>query len=195
MEIETSSQMDANGNNEQPQAGNQEAAGGQDSPGGKMFDEAYVRQLRAEAARYRTEAQTAKARVTEFEAAQMTETQKLQAQAKAAQDAADAAQVELRKARAETAIAREAGKQGLDPALVQRLIDVEYDDAGQPVNVTGAVAAVLKAYPQLKPQTPITVGVTNPGRAAKLTVEDVKKMTPEQIAGRRDEVNAVLAGG
>jgi hypothetical protein len=53
------------------------------------------------------------------------------------------------------------------------------------------VAAVLDAYPQLKPQAP-TTGATNPGRVAKLTVEEIKKMTPEQVNARWSEVEAAM---
>ena len=159
----------------------------------ETFDAEYVKQLRAEAAKWRTEAQAAKVKVTEFEKAQMTEAEKLQAQARAAQEAATAAQAELRRARAEAAVARAAGKAGVDPNLVLRLVDVEYDDAGQPVNVDKAVDAVLSAYPQLKP-APVTVGATNPGRTSKLTIEDVKKMPEAEINARWAEVEAVMAG-
>lgn len=161
----------------------------------ERFDEKYVRELRAENARWRTEAQAAKAKVTEYETAQMTETQKLQAQAQAAQQAAEAAQQELRKARAEAAVAREAAKAGVDPALVLRLVDLEYDEKGQPVDIPARVAAVLTQWPHLKPQAAVAVGATNPGRTAKLTMADVNQMSEDEINRRWTEVQTVLAGG
>ena len=160
----------------------------------ERFDAEYVRQLRAENAKWRTEAQAAKARVTEFESAQMTEAQKFQAQAQAAQQAAEAAQAELRKARAEAAVAREAGKLGVDPALVLKLVELEYDEQGQPVGVAERVQAVLTTWPHLKPQA-VTVAATNPGRAQKLTRADLDKMSIDEINNRWDEVQTVLAGG
>lgn len=160
----------------------------------ETFDAEYVKGLRAENAKWRKAAQEAAARVTEFERAQMTEAERMQAQAKAAQEAAAQAQAQLRQARADAAIARAAATQGINPALLGRLVDVEFDEAGQPVNVDAAVAAVVAAYPQLKP-APVQLATTNPGRAAaKLTMEDVQKMTPAEINARWGEVQAVMAG-
>lgn len=164
----------------------------------KTFDAEYVQQLRAEAARWRTEAQAAKAKATEYEQAQMTEAQRLAAQAATAQAAAEAAQAELRKARAEAAIAREAAKTGVDPALLTKLVHdaVEYDANGAPTNIDAAVAAAIQQWPHIKPAPAApAVGASNPGRAAKLTIEDVKRMSPEQVNARWDEVQVVLAGG
>ena len=59
-------------------------------------------------------------------------------------------------------------RRGVDPTLLTRLVEPEYDADGQPSNVGAAVAAVLEAYPQLKPQAP-TGNATNPGRVAKLS--------------------------
>jgi len=73
-------------------------------------------------------------------------------------------------------------------------VEPEYDAEGKPVNVGAAVAAVLEAYPQLKPQAQ-TGNATNPGRVAKLTVEEIKKMTPEQVNARWDEVQAAMKAG
>lgn len=134
------------------------------------------------------------AKVTQYEMERMTEAERMQAQAKAAQEAAAQAQAQLRQARADAAIARAAATQGINPALLGRLVDVEFDEAGQPVNVDAAVAAVVAAYPQLKP-APVQLATTNPGRAAaKLTMEDVQKMTPAEINARWGEVQAVMAG-
>ncbi len=169
------------------------AEGGQVPPQSEVFDAEYVKKLRAEAAKWRTEAQAAKAKIAEFEQAQMTEAEKLRAQAQAAQEAAAAAQAELRRVRAEAAVARVAGKMGIDPNLALRLVDVEYDEQGNPVNVEQAVAAVLAAYPQLKPAA-VPVGTTNPARMGKLTLEDIKKMTEAEINARWAEVEAVLSG-
>ena len=132
--------------------------------------------------------------MTAFETQQMSEAERLQAQAKAAQEAAQAAQAELRMARAQAAIAQAAATHGINPAKLAKLVTVEFDDAGQPVGVEAAVAAVLQEWPELKPVAP-TVSATNPPRQSKLTLGDVKKMTPEEINSRWDEVQALLAGG
>lgn len=178
----------------QEPTGNNTAAAKGNEQDSKTFDEAYVKELRSEAAKYRKEAQDAKTKIAAFEQQQMSEAEKLQAQAKVAQEAAQAAQAELRTARGQAAIAQAAATHGISPAKLAKLVTVEFDDAGQPVNVDQAVAAVLQEWPELKPTTP-TVSATNPQRQAKLTLGDVKKMTPEEINSRWDEVQALLAGG
>lgn len=169
------------------------------TPGGQepqTFSVDYVKELRAEAAKYRKEAQDAKAKVSAFETQQMSEAEKLQAQAKQAQEQAQAARQELQQARAEVAISRAAAANGVDPRKLAKLVQVEFDDAGQPINVDQAVAAVLKEWPELKAQTTTPApGATNPARTAKLTIEQVKKMSPAEINSRWDEVQQVLQGG
>lgn len=166
--------------------------GGSQEQTPEVFDLEYVKALRAENAKWRKEAQDARARVSDYEKAQLTEAERLQAQAKAAQEAAEAARAELRKARAEAAIAQAAAKNGVNGALLGKLITVDFDDTGQPVGVEAAVSAVLNEYRELKPQA----AITNPagaGRSAKLTMEDVKKMSHEEVNARWDEVQAAMA--
>ena len=160
----------------------------------ETFDAEYVKGLRTEAARYRKAAQEAAAKVATYEQERMTETERVQAQAKAAQEAAQAAQAELRKARAGVALATAAARQGIDPDLLAKLVEVEFDDDGQPANVDAAIGAVLKRYPQLKPTVVNQVAASNPGRErSKLTVDEIKAMSPEEINARWAEVSAVLA--
>lgn len=187
---------------QEPTPGGQEPTGNNTAPGAKadgqepkVFDEGYVRTLRAEAAQWRKEAQEAKAKVTTFEQEHMSEAEKLQATAKAAQDAAQAARSELQQARAEVAIAKAAVAAGVSPAKLAKLVHVEFDESGQPVGVDKAVADVLNEWPELKPVA-ATPGATNPGRKPRtLTVEDIKRMTPAEINSRWDEVQQVLQGG
>lgn len=166
---------------------------GQASAVGETFDAAYVKSLRAEAAKHRVEAQEAKRKVSEYEQAQLTEAQKLQAQVQAAQESAKIAQDGLRRARAEAALAREAAKTGVDFGLLARLVDVEYDAEGQPIGVAEAVTKVLKDYPQLKAGPEPVLGVTNPSRpAGRLTMADVAKMSAEEVNSRWAEVQAAM---
>lgn len=178
----------------QEPAGNTTAPAKVDGQEPKTFDEAYVKQLRAENAQWRKQAQEAAAKVTSFEQERMSEAERLQAQAKEAQEAAQRARTELQQARAEVAISRAAAALGVDPRKLAKLVTVEFDADGQPVNVDAAAAAVLNEWPELKQPAPVP-GATNPGRAAKLTIADIQKMTPEQINARWGEVQAVLAGG
>ena len=160
----------------------------------KIFSEDYVKTLRAENAQWRKQAQEAAAKVQTFEQERMSEAERLQAQTKAAQETAAAAQSKLQQALADAAISRVAAKEGIDPELLSKLVTVELDDTGAPVGLEAAVVAVLNKYPQLKPAAAVP-GATNPSRERKLTIADIQKMTPEQINARWGEVQAVLAGG
>ena len=172
------------------------AAGKENSQEPSTFSADYVKELRAEAAKNRKEAQEAKAKIAAFEQQQMSEAEKLQAAAKSAQEQAQAAQAELRRAKADAALARVAAKEGVDPELLSKLVTVEFDDTGAPVGLEAAAAAVLSKYPQLKPvAATATTNATNPQRTAKLTLEQVRKMSPAEINSRWDEVQQVLQGG
>lgn len=157
-----------------------------------------VRKLRDEAARYRTQNRELTARVAAFEAERQTEAERLAAQAKTAQEAAAQALQELRAARADAAIAKVAAKLSVDAGLLGKLVAVDFDDAGLPVNVEAAAAKVMEDYPQLKLPASGT-SVTNPGRSAgsRLTMADVRKMSEAEINARWDDVQAAMkaAGG
>ncbi len=160
----------------------------------ETFDAEYVKSLRTESATYRTKNKELSAKLAAYEAEKLSETERLQKQAQEAASEAQAARDELKRARYDAALAREAAKAGVDPNLLTRLVEPEYSADGTPSNVGAAVAAVLEAYPQLKPQVQ-TGNATNPGRVAKLTMDDVKKMTPEQVNARWDEVQAAMKAG
>lgn len=158
-----------------------------------------VTALNRENAKWRNQVRELEAKVKEFEDARLSEAEKLQKQTQAAQAAAQAAQEELRKARFEAALAMEAAKAGVSPALLARLVDPEYDEDGLPTNVAAAVAKVLAEYPQLKPAAPAPAPApapnsnpTNPARPGKLTVDDLKHMSPAEINARWDDVQAVM---
>jgi hypothetical protein len=142
------------------------------------------------------ELRLAKAKIVDFETAQMTEAQKLQAQAQAAQAAAEAARAELRQAKAQAEIARAAQRLGLDIELAERFATPTWD-GDTLTGIDASLKAALEKWPHLKPapQAPV-VPPTNPGRQGKaLTMEDVKNMSPDEINRRWDEVQGVLAGG
>ena len=164
---------------------------GQDSTP-KTFDEEYVRTLRSENAGYRKKLRDLEAKVSGFEQERMTETERLQTQAKAATEAAEAAKAELRKARVESEVAKSAAKLGIDYKLALKVAEVETDDDGNPVNVEATLTALLAEYPQLRPVA--SAAIANPSRERKLTVDDVKKMSPDEINRRWDEVKAAMGG-
>lgn len=160
-------------------------------PEAKEFSAEYVKKLRAEAAEWRTKAQEASGKVKEFEQEKLTETEKAKAQAEEAKAQLEQLKAEARQARAKAAITARAAKEGVDPDLAGRLIDVEFDDAGKPQGLDAAFAQLLKDHPYLK--TGFSSSNTNPQRKAGLTIEEVRKMTTDQINARWDEVQKVLS--
>lgn len=181
---------------EEAQGQEPETSGGesaQDATTPKTFNEDYVRGLREEAAGWRRKAQEAAAKIGDFEKAQMTEAERLKAEAQEAKAQAEAARAAAKQAIARAEITRHAAKVGLDPTLAERLVDVQFDDAGQPTGVDEAINNLLQQYPNLKAGS-FEAGATNPGRQKQLTLDDIKKMPPEEINRRWDEVQKTMAG-
>lgn len=83
-----------------------------EAPAAKTFSEDYVRQLRDEAARYRTRAQEAEAKVGEYEEATASETEKLTGRLKKAEERA--ASAESRVLRFEVAKDKEVPAEAVD---------------------------------------------------------------------------------
>lgn len=133
------------------------------------------------------------AKLAEYERQQMTETERLRAEAAEAKRLAEEAQQRLRQAAADAAIARAAAREGVDPELLSRLVDVEFDDDGAPVNVDQSVRRILDRYPHLKPQPAVQLATTNPQRRSKLSLEDIKRMSEREINERWQEVQDALA--
>lgn len=164
----------------------------QDSP--ETFDRDYVEKLRREAASYRTELKDAKEKLKNFEDADLSERQKLQKKLDEAQKAQEAADAALRQERARLAIVKAASKHGLPAELAEKLVEVEFDDEGNPTGVEAAVKKLASEYPQLV-QGNGTGSPTNPASKKKttLTREDVEKMSADEINERWDEVKEVVA--
>jgi hypothetical protein len=170
----------------------QESTGGNQQEEPKSFDADYVKKLRDEAASWRRKVKDLETKVTGFEQEKMSEAERLKAQADAAKAEAQAAQEALRKARAEAAISREAAKHGVDADLLTRLVTPEFDDDGNPAGIDAAINDLLTKHPYLKAGSAVGLSATNPQRKGALTLEDIKRMTPEQINARWSEVEATL---
>lgn len=88
-----------------------------------------------------------------------------------------------------------------DPEDAHRFLDpdkVEWDDAGNPTNVTALLEGVLKAKAYLKGSytQPPDLGQGTRGRSGvPLTRESIAKMSSAEINSRWDEVQAVLGKG
>lgn len=151
-----------------------------------------LKRANAESAERRKKLQEHEAAEQKRKAASMTEQEQAEANKKAAEESARL----LRETRRDLALATVATKHpGLDVELLGKLITVEFDDAGMPVNVEAAVNDALAKWPHLKPVSGSGANPTNPGRKPQLTMEDVKKMSPDEINRRWDEVQGVLAAG
>lgn len=126
-----------------------EAPEGQAPEGSKqdVFDAAYVKQLRDEAAGWRRKAKDLEGKVSGFETEKLTEAERLKAETAAAKAQAAEAQAALRKAQADAAISQAAAKHQVDAALLSKLVAVEFGDDGQPAELDGAIAALLKSHP------------------------------------------------
>ena len=106
----------------------------------KTFSEEYVKELRGESAKYRTELSKTNARLKELEDAQLSETEKLTKRAKELEEQNAALMGSVRKSSIESA-ATAAG--AIVPAAIAGLIPADAAD------ITEAVNAVKKAYPAL----------------------------------------------
>lgn len=154
--------------------------------------ETRLSQVNSESAGRRKDNQQLTQELEKYRQAEMSEAEKAQAQIDAANEAKEQARIEVRKARAEVAIAGQAVTHGVNVELLGKLVEVQFDDDDQPTGIEEAVNKVLEDYPQLIPKS-ASGNPANPGRKGSLTMEQVKKMSVEEITARQDEVDAVLA--
>jgi hypothetical protein len=141
----------------------------------KSYDQAYVQQLRNEAAKHRREAAANAAKLKEIEDANLTEAQKTQQRAEAA---------EARAAKLERDLMRTkiAAKHGLPDVLADRLMG---DDEAA-MEADAKVLAKLVATPPPASSGSPANGASNRGER-QLTAEDARKMTPRQIQEAMDK--------
>ncbi len=180
------------------------AAAGSLADAAKTYDEAYVTQLRQEAAGYRIAAQKAADDLKKLQDAQLSETELRErrlAELEARQADWDRERQELLTRAAVERAARKAGLASEEAAF--KLLDlaaVEYDAEGQPQNLDALLTDLVKAYPFLASQPGGPMHASSPahpaaGRSTTLTRDDIKQMTAEQINANWEQVSKVLAGG
>ena len=122
--------------------------------------QAELTKARQEAAKYRTERNAFEADLKKRQEAEMTEGERLKARATELETQATQAANELRQERANRMVEREARKLSIideETALALVQHKIEYDDKGQPTNVTELLTALAKDKPFL---------VTQPGAGA-----------------------------
>ena len=182
----------------------------------KVFDEAYVKSLREEAAKHRTEKQkeakeraALEARLAEFENASLSESERAkkefeETRTRAEKNESRARDLEIKYELALAAVdpANEIG----DVKAAIKLIDrdsLEFDDNGKITNLQDALETLKAEYPSVvaskKPSAPHT-GNTTPAKtpsAKKYTQADLKTMSPERIVELQGlgELNHLLSGG
>ena len=159
---------------------------------------------RREAAANRTRLTALEKAQLDAETAQLSELDRTKRERDAAKAEAEAIRAEARERANRYEVQLAASRLGLvDPDAAVKLLDweaLEYTDDGTPRDVDRALAKLLKDKPYLAathagaapgaaPMNPAT-GRGNPG----LTIEDVRRMTPQQAAARWPEVSKVLAG-
>lgn len=188
----------------------------EDSP--KSFTEDYVKELRDEAAKHRTEKQAEKARVEklekelkEFRDSQLSSEERAKKEFEETRTRA-----ETNESRAsELEIKYQLALAALDPAnqigdvkAAIKLLDresLEFDGSGNITNLQSALEALKAEYPSVvassgrtAPVAPST-GATNPASKseARVTRESLAKMSPEQITelNAAGKLNHLLRGG
>jgi membrane protein involved in colicin uptake len=141
-----------------------------ETPEVKVFDEDYVKELRAESAKYRKRAQEAEAKVSEFDKAQMSEIEKAQAEtAEAKADAEKTANL-LSAERLRNAVTLEATRMNFrdpgDALAMLNVDDLNYDEeTGKPStkSVQGALQRLVKDKPYLIESATPTPGTADGG--------------------------------
>jgi multidrug efflux pump subunit AcrA (membrane-fusion protein) len=151
--------------------------------------QAALREANREAAERRKRLQSLEQAEQERKVAQLSEAEKAAAEA----GRAKSLEAELRKVRAGYEVAKAASKVGVPEELAARLVDVEFDEAGQPVNVEARLTEMLARFPHLRPAA--ASNTANPGRKPGLTLADIDKMSASEVNARWDEVQAALKAG
>ena len=167
------------------------------------FPPEYVKRLRDEAAKWRRKVRELEGRLREIEESQMSEAERREKRLAEAEQARMEWETRARMAALKAEVTTIAARQGLDPELAWRLLDTEAvewdeDDPLKPLGVAEALAELLQKWPHLKAAraaagSPAQVSPAR-GRQGRLTVEQIQKMTPQEIMDNWDEVMKVLRG-
>lgn len=175
-----------------------EAGGG---TGGTLSPEALEKELaeaRREAAANRRAAADAKKALEELRGKSLTEEERKTQELETLREQAKTAAARERELVLGYEVALEAGRMGLDPRLVTKLLDsstVEWDDAGRPKELRKALEGLVAEYPVLRPAAAASGTATGaPARTGSaLTKDSIRRMTPEEIEARWPEVQTVLS--
>lgn len=145
------------------------------------------------------ELEAAKTRLTELERAQMTEADRIKADAADKGEKLTAAEAALRQERIERLVERSARKLNVvDEDAALRLLDhskIEFGEDGVPKNIDALLGQLVKDKPYLVAQEARSGGspaLPNRSSAGALTMDQIKNMTPQQVADNWDAVQKVM---
>lgn len=148
-----------------------------DAEAGKTYTEAQMKVVRDEAAKHRVELKALKDAEDARQTAALSETERLKKEATDASARATAAETRAREALGRAAVTAAAAKVGVDAAIAQRLVTVEYDAEGEPKDVDAALAKLVKDHPYLVVgnAAAATTSAANPPRGG-VTLTDPKAL-------------------
>ncbi len=184
----------------------------------KTFDAEYVKELRDEAARYRTERNAERenltardtklaeleAKVKEFEKAKLTVEERAKLEFEESKTLNQTLSEKMKSIQLEASVAKNLLKFELaDVDATLKLLDtasVQYGEDGRPSNIDAVLEATLEQYPFLKSTKKLSApdtGATNPGRQKNnsLTREAIANMSHEERVSRMDEISKWMQNG
>lgn len=183
----------------------------------KTFDADYVKELRNESAKYRTErneaqkaaeAQQAKLsdlenRIKEFEREKLSAEERAKLEFEDSKNLNKTLSEQMKAVQLEASVAKNVVNFSLaDVDATLKLMDqsaVQYGEDGRPSNINDVLEATLEKYPFLKSTKKVVTdpGATNPGRQKNnaLTREAIANMSHEERVSRMDEISKWMQSG
>ena len=123
------------------------------APAAKTFTEDYVKELRTEAATWRSKVRELEARVTEQERGQLTEQERIAKERDDFKTRYEGLSQTVRQQSLRAAVVSEAAKlNAVEPEAIVAIVQakgVEFDEDGTPKDVAGVLRDVQKAFPGL----------------------------------------------
>lgn len=128
--------------------------------------------------------------------AELSETQKLQAKVAELEKLAETQKRERQETMTRFMVEAAAGKLGVvDTEAAFKLLEPEaltYNEAGEPTNVEQVVKDLIARKPFLAAAGSTSAANPPSGRATALTLDEIKRMSPDEINRRWDEVQVIL---
>lgn len=156
-----------------------------------------VAQTRKEAAEYRRKLREFELAQADAEAAKLSEAEKLKKQVADLSAKLTAAEQERQERTLRAAVEKAAAKLGIvDADAAYLLLDksaLAVDEAGKVSGAEQAISALVQARPWLVQAAPTSAANPARGASSRLSLDDVRRMGPDEINARWDEISQVLA--